>query len=147
VWVASLPDYGMWSGTLSWYDPRTETFGGAHRQIWEDCSPCSITFLPERNLLAVGFTIYGGSGTDPRAERTGFALWDPEKDELVWRGDLGLSLVGVMDMEYAGNGLVYAIVHPTPSNVLDAYLLLADLPNNRIVAQSKSATSPAGPSR
>lgn len=132
VWVASLPDYGMFSGTLSWYDPHTDTFGGSHRQIWEDCSPCALTYLPEHELLAVGFTIYGGTEPKPGLS-CGFALWDVERDQLAWKGDLGLPLVGVMDLEYASNGLVYAIVHPCPNEVLDARLLLLDLPNARIV--------------
>jgi len=132
VWVASLPDYGMFSGTLSWYTPRTDTFGGGHRQIWPDCSPCALTFLPEHGLLAVGFTIYGGTEPKPGIS-CGFALWDVYRDALVWKGDLGLPLVGVMDLEYAGNGLVYAIAHPCPNEVLDARLLLLDLPNARIV--------------
>jgi len=143
VWVAALPDYGMWSGTLSWYDPRTDTFGGAHRQIWPECSPCALTYLPEQHLLAVGFTVFGGSGTDPRAEHTGFALWDPLNDTLVWRGDLGIPIVGVMDLEYAGDGLAYAIVHPCPMDILEARLLLLDLPNTRVV-ENVSLTDAAG---
>ena len=28
VWVVSIPDYGMWGGVLSWYEPGTGRFGG-----------------------------------------------------------------------------------------------------------------------
>ena len=27
VWIASVPDYGLWGGPLSWFDPGTEAFG------------------------------------------------------------------------------------------------------------------------
>ena len=136
VWVASVPDYGMWGGTLAWYDPAGDAFG-SHRNIYPDCSPYALAFVPEKGLLAVGFSIYGGSGTEPRAGRTGLVLWDPQTDREVWRGDCGIEIVGVMDLEYAGSGLVYAIVHPRPPEVLHALLLLLDLPAGRIVKQTR----------
>ena len=27
VWIASVPDYGLWGGPLSWFDPGTEQVG------------------------------------------------------------------------------------------------------------------------
>lgn len=137
VWVASVPDYGMWGGTLSWYDPRTGEFGGAHRHIYRDCSPYTLTYIPEIDRLVVGFCIYGGSGTEPRAETTGLVMWDPVEDREAWRGDVGLKIIGVMDLEYAGGGLVYAVVHPAPADVLIADLMLLDLPGGKIVSRTR----------
>ena len=133
VWVVSIPDYGMWGGVLSWYEPSTGTFGGAHRHIIEHASPISITHLADPDLLAIGFSKYGGSGTIPKTDKAGFALWHPHEDRLVWKGDLGLDIVGVMDIEDAGNGLAYAIVHCLPEDDLTAHLMLVDLQNERIV--------------
>lgn len=135
VWTVSIPDYGMWGGVLSWYDPATGTFGGGHRHIIENCSPISITHLADQDLLAIGFSKYGGSGTIPKVEKAGLALWEPNADEFVWAGDLGLDIVGVMDLEDAGDGLAYAIVHCLPEDVLAAHLMLLDLPRQRIVAR------------
>ncbi len=135
VWVVSIPDYGMWGGTLSWYDPATGVFGGAHRHILRDCSPISITHMSEEDLLAIGFSIYGGSGTTPRVDRAGLALWNPREDKEVWKGDLGLRIVGIMDVQAAGDGLLYAIVHQQPETELKAELMLLDLPNERIVSR------------
>jgi len=145
VWVASVPDYGMWGGTLSWYDPRTDRFGGQHRGIYQDCSAYTLTYIPESNRLVVGFSIDGGSGTTPKAKRTGFVLWDPDGDREVWRGDCGLDIIGVMDLEYAGDGLVYAIVHTAPAHVLIAHLLLLDLPGNRVVKHARLDTAAGWP--
>lgn len=136
IWVTSMPDYGMWSGTLSWYDPKTDRFGGAHRDVIPLCSPQAITWVRDRDWLALGYSIYGGSGTTPRATRAGFALWDPHKDAELWRGDLGMDLVGVLDLEYLGDGMVYAIAHPNPPEVLVAELLLMDMANQRIVSRA-----------
>ena len=135
VWTVAIPDYGMWGGVLSWYEPSTGTFGGQHRHIIENCSPISITHLADPDLLAIGFSMYGGSGTSPRTDKAGFALWDPNADRLVWKGDLGLDIVGVMDIEDAGSGLAYAIVHCCPEHVLKAELMLLDLRGERIVSR------------
>ena len=134
VWVASIPDYGMWGGTLAWYDPPSGQFG-SHRHIIRDCSPVALAHVPERSLIAVGFSIAAGSGCTPRAERAGFALWDPHKDVEVWQGDLGLAVEGVMDLCEAGEGLTYAIVHQSPEE-LHAELMLLDLPGGRIVGRT-----------
>lgn len=136
VWVASVPDYGMWGGTLSWYDPKTNRFGGAHRNIYQDCSPYVLTYIEALDRLLVGFSIYAGSGTEPKAVRTGFAAWDPVADRETWRGDFGLNLVGVMDVEYAGGTLAYAIVHPNPADVLYAKLVLLDVEAGTLISEA-----------
>jgi hypothetical protein len=139
VWVVSVPDYGMWGGTLSWYDPARDRFGGGHRHIRPDCSPVAITHWRDRDLLVIGFSIYGGSGTVPRARQAGLALWDPHADREVWQGDLGLPTIGVMDLEYAGADRAYALIHPVPENLLAADLVLIDLDRRQIVDRAPLA--------
>ena len=109
VWIASIPDYGMWGGTLAWYDPKTGAFG-SHRHVVRDCRALSLTHLSKENLLLVGFAVEGGTGTQPRAERAGLALWDPARDCEVWTGDLGLSIHTVFDLLAIGEGRVYAVI-------------------------------------
>jgi hypothetical protein len=93
---------------------------------------------------AIGFSIYGGSGTTPRAEETGFALWNLQTDSPIWLGDFGRSIVGVMDIEAAGEGLAYAIIHPCPAEVLEAQLVLLDSGAKRYAALPDSIPSSAG---
>lgn len=140
IWVVSIPDYGMWGGTLSWYDPKANRFGGAHRHLYQDCSPISITHMREEDLLLMGFSIYGGSGTRPRARTTGLMAWDPQADREAWRGDLGLEAVGIMDVHAMGRGLVYAIIHPYPDTVLHADLVLLDPLKEKIVSRTRLDT-------
>ncbi|HOS42426.1 MAG TPA: hypothetical protein PK794_01920, partial [Armatimonadota bacterium] len=83
VWVASIPDYGMWGGTLAWYDPATGTFG-SHRHIFPDCSGYALAYLAEDDLLLAGFSIDAGTGAQPRAAHAGLALWDPHRDAAAW---------------------------------------------------------------
>jgi hypothetical protein len=145
VWVVSIPDYGMWGGTLSWYDPATRRFGGGHRHLYPDCSPISITYMPEEDLLFMGFSIYGGSGTMPRVASVGWMAWDPNRDREVWRGDFGVKSVGSMDVHAVGQGRVYAIVHPVPESVLRADLLLLEPLNGRILSQTRLDTAAGWP--
>ncbi len=109
VWVASIPDYGMWGGTLAWYDPKTETFG-SHRHVFTDSSGYSLAWLEEDDLLLAGFSVAAGSGAQPRATRAGFALWDPHRDAAVWTGDMGLPITSVEDLCAVGDGRAYAVL-------------------------------------
>lgn len=123
VWIASVPDYGMWGGTLAWHDPRTGAFG-SHRHLIRDCSPVSLAWLESERLLAVGLAIEGGSGTTPRAERAGLVLWDPARDAAARTLDFGLAIRGVMDLWDAGGGLLYAVILETGADKRPALMLL-----------------------
>lgn len=47
-----------------------------------------MAHLPAQRLLAVGTTIEGGTGTQPKIERAALFLWDYEREEKVWEGTL-----------------------------------------------------------
>lgn len=132
VWVASVCDYGMWGGTLSWYDPVADCFGGAHRHIIENTSPQALCSLGTTHL-AVGFSIYGGSGTQPKATSAGFACWDADSDCAVWVDDLGLAPVGVMDLIEEEDGVAVAVVHCPPENERNVWLMRIDFLHKRIL--------------
>jgi len=85
VWLASIPDYGIWGGPLSWYDPAT---GEKHcyRDIAGDASCYTLALLGRENLIAVGTTIAGGSGTQPKVESATLFLWDYTYERKVWEG-------------------------------------------------------------
>jgi len=85
IWTASLPDYGRWGGPLAWYDPQS---GGkkAYYEIAGDGSCYTLSWLPDRELIAVGTTIQGGSGTQPKMSQATLFLWDYNREEKVWEG-------------------------------------------------------------
>ena len=132
VWIASQPDYGTWGGTLSSYDPQTNTFV-SHRHIFQDCAGESLTYLAEDDLLLMGFCIEGGNGTKPRAKKAGLALWNPRTDALVWQGDFGLDIYGVEDLCAVGDGLAYALIVPNGEGARPGFHLL-DLRQKTLVA-------------
>lgn len=87
VWVASVPDYGMWGGPLSYYDPKTGA-KKAHHRIAGDGSCYTLSHLPKQELIAVGTTIHGGTGTQPKVEKGTLFLWDYGTESKVWEGTL-----------------------------------------------------------
>ncbi|MFH1477239.1 MAG: hypothetical protein ABIH24_07095 [Verrucomicrobiota bacterium] len=146
VWTASIPDYGMWGGTLAWFDPATEKFH-SHRHIMPDCSPSALIHLREDNLLLVGLAVFGGSGTVPRAEHGGFALWDPDNDGEVWKGEMGLDIFSVIGLCDAGGGLAYALIIEGARAVVEKQvhaLVLLDMRRRAIVSRTALQRLPHG---
>ncbi len=110
AWVGSLPDYGMWGGTLAWVDPKTGAHA-SHRHIVQDCSPVALQWLPGLKQLLVGMSIESGTGTKIRAQHGAFVLWDPIEDRMIYAGDFGFAGLGsIQAFAPAGNGLVYAFM-------------------------------------
>ncbi|MGB9597268.1 MAG: hypothetical protein ACPL7B_13385, partial [Candidatus Poribacteria bacterium] len=87
IWTASLPDYGMWGGPLSYYDPKTEE-KKAYYRICGDASCYSLSYLPNQELIAVGTSIHGGSGTQPKINQAVIFLWDYKSEKKIWEGTL-----------------------------------------------------------
>ena len=87
VWTASIPDYGRWGGPLSYYDPQTGK-KKAYYRICGDASCYTLAHLPSQELIAVGTTISGGSGTQPKVDQAVLFLWDYKAEKKVWEGTL-----------------------------------------------------------
>jgi hypothetical protein len=87
VWTASIPDYGRWGGPLSYYDPQTGE-KKAYYRICGDASCYTLAHLQDQELIAVGTTISGGSGTQPKVDQAVLFLWDYRAEEKVWEGTL-----------------------------------------------------------
>jgi len=113
MWIGSLPEYGLWGGTLAWLDPKSLA-SASHRNLLPDCSPDSLLWLPELRQLLVGVAAEGGTGTRPKARNGAFVLWDPVKDVPRYAGDFGVEdLRDVVALAPAGGGLVYALLGHT----------------------------------
>jgi streptogramin lyase len=87
VWVASIPDYGMWGGPLSWYDPATEE-KKAYYNVVGDASCYTLAYLDKMDLIAVGTSIQGGSGTLPKVNQAVVFLWDYRNEKKAWEGTM-----------------------------------------------------------
>lgn len=109
VWTASIPDYGLWGGPLSWYDPRTQQFG-TYRDIAGDASCWTLAWLEVQRLIAVGTSIGGGTGTRPRATQAGLFLWDYDHEEKVWEGTLDRTVHAINALLCGPDGNLYGTV-------------------------------------
>jgi len=87
VWTASIPDYGRWGGPLSYYAPKSGE-KRAYYRICGDASCYTLAHLEDQKLIAVGTTISGGSGTQPKVKQAVLFLWDYEKEGKIWEGTL-----------------------------------------------------------
>lgn len=105
VWTVSVPNYGMWGGPLSWYEPATELFG-TYRDIAGEASCWSLAWLETHGLLAVGTTIEGGTGTQPRVDQASLFLWDYQKEEKAWEGRLPINAMAVNALAVLDAGLL-----------------------------------------
>jgi len=87
IWTASIPDYGRWGGPLSSYDPQTGE-KKAYYRIVGDGSCYTLAHLEDEKLIAVGASIYGGSGTQPKVDQAVLFLWDYRAEKKAWEGTL-----------------------------------------------------------
>ena len=120
VWIASVPDYGLWGGPLSWFDPGTEQFG-SYRDIAGEASCWSLAWLSRQDLLAVGTTINGGSGTRPRVSQAVLFLWDYEREEKAWEGTLDRRISAINALVVGEDGVLYGTALGDGAPVLFAF--------------------------
>ncbi len=109
VWLASLPDYGRWGGPLSYLDPSTG-YKRAFYEIAGEGSCYTLALLKPQGVIAVGTSIYGGSGTTPKVDRAHLFLWDYLKDKKVWEGTPDRRVAVFNALVAAENGKLYGTV-------------------------------------
>ncbi|MCD6307513.1 MAG: hypothetical protein J7M24_00810, partial [Candidatus Latescibacteria bacterium] len=109
VWFASIPDYGVWGGPLSWYDPATGE-KHSHYRIAGDASCYTLAHLSHENAIAVGTSINGGSGTTPKVERATLFLWDYNREEKLWEGSPDRPVSAFNALCAAADGRLYCTV-------------------------------------
>ena len=114
LWIGAAPNYGLRSGTLAWFDPRTAQ-RRSHRSVVENLTPVSALWLPGLQRLLIGLGTEPGSGVQVNRDNGAFALWDPVRDRLDSAGDFGIAEVrDVVALVPAEGGLVYALLARPP---------------------------------
>jgi hypothetical protein len=109
VWTASLPDYGLWGGPLSYYDPQTAQMGSCGA-LFGQGSCYTLAHLQAQNLIAVGTSIHGGSGTQPRKDHADLILWDYAAESIAWQGTLDRPVSVFNALTVGGDGQLYGTV-------------------------------------
>jgi len=109
VWTASMPDYGQWGGPLSYYDPGTGE-KKAYYRIVGDASCYVLAHLAEQDLIVVGTSTAGGSGTQPKVEQAVLFLWDYHAEKKVWEGTLERAVTAFNGVVVGSDGRLYGTV-------------------------------------
>ena len=109
VWLASIPDYGVWGGPLSYYDPQTGE-KKAYYRIFGDGSCYTLAHLETEELLAVGTSISGGSGTQPKVDQAVLFLWEYKAEEKVWEGTLDRPVSAFNALVVGPDGRLYGTI-------------------------------------
>jgi len=109
IWLASLPDYGMWGGPLSYYDPETGE-KKAYYRIFGDGSCYTLAHLEDQKLIAVGTSIAGGSGTQPKVDQAVLFMWDYRAEKKVWSGSLDHKVASFNALLVGPDGRLYGTV-------------------------------------
>jgi streptogramin lyase len=110
VWLVSIPDYGMWGGPLSHYDPQTGEKKTYYR-TFGDGSCYTLAHLQDQALIAVGTSIAGGSGTQPKVDQAVLFLWDYAAEKKAWEGTLDRPVSAFNALTVGPDGRLYGTVH------------------------------------
>ncbi|MDA0744926.1 MAG: hypothetical protein O2954_00265 [bacterium] len=110
VWLASIPDYGLWGGPLSYYDPAKDEKTAFYR-IFGDGSCYTLAHLADEDLIAVGTNINGGSGTQPKVDQAVLFLFDHKKEEKVWEGTPDRKVHAFTALATGPDGKLYGTLH------------------------------------
>jgi len=80
--VAGLPGYGKMGGAIVIVDPETAQFD-VIEQVVQPQSPWSLATTPDPDIIAVGTSLYGGSGTDKVLAPGRLVMWNWRTREVV----------------------------------------------------------------
>ncbi len=110
VWLASVPDYGLWGGPLAYYDPQTGE-KKSYSRTFGDGSCYTLAHLQDQALIAVGTSIAGGSGTQPKVDQAVLFLWDYKGEQKAWEGTLDRPVSAFNALTVGPDGRLYGTVH------------------------------------
>ncbi len=118
VYVGGYPDYGLLGGALGVYDPKKNEKKG-YRHIIQNQSVASLAYVEKFDLLAVGSSVRGGSGTHAVEKEAKLMLWDPKEEKKVFEIVPVPEARTVLSLAATGDGLLYGITEKEDVFVLD----------------------------
>jgi hypothetical protein len=83
VYIGGYPDYGLMGGALSVYDPKKNEKRG-YRHLIQNQSIASLAYIEALDLIAIGSSVRGGTGTYAIEKEAVLLLWDPKEEKKVF---------------------------------------------------------------
>jgi len=83
ILIGSQPPYGQWGGAMAVLDPVQCKIVENYRHLVPDQGINALAYDPAGKLVWGGSSVYGGGGTEPKAEACVIFAWDPATKEKV----------------------------------------------------------------
>lgn len=100
ILIGSQPPYGQWGGAMAIFDPRQSKVVQNYRHLVQDQGINALAYDTRSKLVWGGSSVYGGGGTEPKAESCVIFAWDPATKRKVVElipvaGDLQIQAVAL----------------------------------------------------
>ena len=119
VYVGGYPDYGLLGGAISVYDPKTNE-KRTYPQIIQNQSIASMAFIERPDLMAVGSSVRGGSGTRSVEKEAKLILWDLNDEKKVFETIPVGGARTVLSLASTKEGILYGITDNEKVFVFDS---------------------------
>ena len=83
VYIGGYPDYGLMGGAISVYDPKKNE-RRVYRHIIRNQSIASLAYIEKLDLIAIGSSVRGGTGTHAIEKEARLFLWDPKEEKKIF---------------------------------------------------------------
>ncbi len=118
IYIGSYPDYGLFGGAISVYDPKKDE-KKVYRNIVMNQSIASLVYIEKLDLIAAGSSVRGGAGTRATEKEARLILWDPKEEKKVFEIIHVPEAKTILSLAAAIDGKLYGITNKEKVFVFD----------------------------
>ena len=119
IYVGGYPDYGLLGGAISVYDPKKNE-KKTYTHIIQNQSIASMAYIENLDLIAIGSSVRGGSGTRAVEKDAKLILWDPNEDRKVFETIPVAGARTILSLATTKEGVLYGITNNEKVFVFDS---------------------------
>jgi hypothetical protein len=108
IYVGGYPDYGLLGGAISVYDPKKNE-KKTYPHIIQNQSIASMAYIENLDLIAVGSSVRGGTGTRAVEKDAKLILWDPNDGRKIFETIPVTGARTVLSLAATKEGVLYGI--------------------------------------
>lgn len=118
IYVGSYPDYGLFGGAISVYDPRRDE-KRVYRHVVENQSIASLAYIERLDLIGAGSSVRGGGGTRAIEKEAKLILWDPKEEKKIFEITPVTGAKTILSLAATIDGMLYGITNNEKVFVFD----------------------------
>ena len=119
VYVGGYPDYGLLGAAIGVYDPKKNE-KKTYPHIIQNQSIASMAYIQNLDLIAVGSSVRGGTGTRAVETEAKLILWDPNDGRKVFETIVVGGAKTVLSLATTKEGVLYGITDNEKVFVFDS---------------------------